>query len=207
MVWDRSLLARPLRTDRAPYNGPCGLKCPVRSTSCLHSRRALRPIGSTVVADFVRGIGACALASLTAHSSAMAGNQGRILSGPSQSVYLLELIPYPITGGLTSSRHPCMRTRPICHRPLFGPLFVIPCWACSWRHGRASASRRCYLADTDDRLSRNTDPVPDLTTRLWLLTHPDLRRVARIRTFLDEVGDAARSALGDSGVDQPGLST
>lgn len=48
----------------------------------------------------------------------------------------------------------------------------------------------CYLADADPRLSRAGPPIPELATPLWLLTHPDLRRVARIRAFLDFVAGA-----------------
>lgn len=50
----------------------------------------------------------------------------------------------------------------------------------------------CYLADADDRLQRLTDPVPELATQLWLLTHPDLRQTARIRRFMDYVVNGIR---------------
>jgi C4-dicarboxylate-specific signal transduction histidine kinase len=33
-------------------------------------------------------------------------------------------------------------------------------------------------------------PLPDMEGSLWLLTHPDLRKVARIRTVLDFMADA-----------------
>lgn len=49
----------------------------------------------------------------------------------------------------------------------------------------------CYLGDASAGLVRVGAPVPELANELWLLTHPDLRRVARIRTFLD----AMRAAL------------
>ncbi|HDZ39402.1 MAG TPA: LysR family transcriptional regulator [Marinobacter sp.] len=50
----------------------------------------------------------------------------------------------------------------------------------------------CYIGDTDGHLKRLTEPVPELTTQLWLLTHPDLRRVTRIRTFLSEIRESLR---------------
>lgn len=50
----------------------------------------------------------------------------------------------------------------------------------------------CYLGDGDRRLVRLGDPIPELVNDLWLLTHPDLRRVARIRAFTEFVGDAIR---------------
>lgn len=43
----------------------------------------------------------------------------------------------------------------------------------------------CYVGDAEPRLARAGDPVPELESELWLLTHPDLRRVARIRAVLD----------------------
>ncbi|KRC34919.1 MULTISPECIES: LysR family transcriptional regulator [unclassified Lysobacter] len=43
----------------------------------------------------------------------------------------------------------------------------------------------CYLCDGDTRLVRVGDPIPELRTDLWLLTHPDLRRTERVRVFLD----------------------
>ena len=50
----------------------------------------------------------------------------------------------------------------------------------------------CYLGDGDPRLVRLGEPIPELANDLWLLTHPDLRRVARIRAFTEFVGDAVR---------------
>ncbi len=43
----------------------------------------------------------------------------------------------------------------------------------------------CYLCDPDPRLVRIGDPLPDLETELWSLTHPDMKAVSRIRAFLD----------------------
>ncbi len=48
----------------------------------------------------------------------------------------------------------------------------------------------CALGDADPELRR---AVPDLVlpgTRMWLLTHPDLRRTARVRCFLDYMAEA-----------------
>lgn len=50
----------------------------------------------------------------------------------------------------------------------------------------------CYLGDGDGRLVRLGEPIPELVNDLWLLTHPDLRRVARIRALTELVGDAIR---------------
>lgn len=54
----------------------------------------------------------------------------------------------------------------------------------------------CYLADTDSRLVRLTPSLPDLATDLWLLTHPDLRRVARIRALMEFVVRQVRNEGG-----------
>ena len=45
-----------------------------------------------------------------------------------------------------------------------------------------------------------SDPLPELEVPVWLLTHPDLRDTARVRAFLQHVGDAiaARLRLGDT---------
>lgn len=56
--------------------------------------------------------------------------------------------------------------------------------------GLGVAALPCYLADAVAALRRVTVPLPDMEAALWLLTHPDLRRVARIRTVLDFLADA-----------------
>ena len=47
----------------------------------------------------------------------------------------------------------------------------------------------CFLADQDARLSRILAPPDELTSELWLLTHPDLRRTARVRALMDFLVD------------------
>lgn len=61
------------------------------------------------------------------------------------------------------------------------------------RDGLGRAVLPCYLADADPALVRLGEPIPELATDLWLLTHPDLRRVARIRAFMAYVAEALRS--------------
>lgn len=51
----------------------------------------------------------------------------------------------------------------------------------------------CYLGDVDKRLARLSSRIPELETDLMLLTHPDLRKTARIRLLLDFVAEATRS--------------
>lgn len=45
----------------------------------------------------------------------------------------------------------------------------------------------CYLCDPDPRLVRLGEPIPEMESELWSLTHPDLKAVSRIRAFLDFV--------------------
>lgn len=40
-----------------------------------------------------------------------------------------------------------------------------------------------------------SDPIPELETPVWMLTHPDLRDTARVRAFLQHVGDGIASLL------------
>jgi DNA-binding transcriptional LysR family regulator len=55
----------------------------------------------------------------------------------------------------------------------------------------------CYLADPEPELRRLFPPIPVLSRELWLITHADLRRTARIRAFMELVGDglAAQRAV------------
>lgn len=53
------------------------------------------------------------------------------------------------------------------------------------RAGVGVAPIPCYLGDVDPELVRVAPPISQMSSALWLLTHPDLRRVARIRAFLD----------------------
>ena len=58
------------------------------------------------------------------------------------------------------------------------------------RAGLGLALLPCYLGDGERHLRRIGAPIKALDSGLWLLTHPDLRRVARVRAFLDFMGPA-----------------
>lgn len=62
------------------------------------------------------------------------------------------------------------------------------------RDGLGRAVLPCYLADAEAALMRLGEPIPELATDLWLLTHPDLRRVARIRAFMAYVAEAVKAS-------------
>lgn len=55
------------------------------------------------------------------------------------------------------------------------------------RAGLGVAPLPCYLGDADPELARVGPPIAETASALWLLTHPDLRRVTRVRAFLDFV--------------------
>ena len=51
------------------------------------------------------------------------------------------------------------------------------------RGGVGLAVLPCCLGDTEPGLVRVTEPIDEIATPLWVLTHPDIRRAARIRAF------------------------
>ena len=57
--------------------------------------------------------------------------------------------------------------------------------------GIGLAALPCYLGDGDPRLVRaRRDPVKEMETALWVLTHQDLRGTARVRAFTEFVAHA-----------------
>ena len=50
----------------------------------------------------------------------------------------------------------------------------------------------CFAGDTSDKLRRLETIDRVLATSLWILTHPDLRRAARIKAFIDYMSAALR---------------
>lgn len=58
------------------------------------------------------------------------------------------------------------------------------------RNGVGVAVTGCFAGDPDPGLRRvYADPVTDADMDLWVLTHPDLARVARVRAFLSFIAD------------------
>ncbi|MEM9797334.1 MAG: LysR family transcriptional regulator [Pseudomonadota bacterium] len=72
--------------------------------------------------------------------------------------------------------------------------------ACS--AGLGIALLPCLFGDADPRLVRATDRAPAESRMIWLLTHTDLRRTARIRTVMDWaeriLRDARPRIIGDA---------
>ena len=40
-----------------------------------------------------------------------------------------------------------------------------------------------------------SEPIPELSVPVWMLTHPDLRDTGRVRVFMQHVGDAIAERL------------
>ncbi len=51
----------------------------------------------------------------------------------------------------------------------------------------------CFLADREPLLERVFPPPESLSTSIWLLTHPDLRHIARVKVFMDFFTDAIKN--------------
>jgi DNA-binding transcriptional LysR family regulator len=56
------------------------------------------------------------------------------------------------------------------------------------RAGLGVAVLPCFVADREPELERVTEPECSGEFGVWVLTHPDLRRNARIRAFMQEIG-------------------
>jgi len=58
------------------------------------------------------------------------------------------------------------------------------------KQGHGVVPLPCFLADPESELERIIDPPEGLASKLWLLTHLDLRRTARVRAFMDFLMEA-----------------
>lgn len=54
-----------------------------------------------------------------------------------------------------------------------------------------------FMAARHPELLPVSDPIPELSVPVWMLTHPDLRQTARVRAFMQHVGDAVAARLAD----------
>jgi DNA-binding transcriptional LysR family regulator len=53
--------------------------------------------------------------------------------------------------------------------------------------GAGLAALPCYLGDSDPRLIRVRGPIAEMATALWVLTHPDITRAARVKLFVEYI--------------------
>jgi DNA-binding transcriptional LysR family regulator len=59
------------------------------------------------------------------------------------------------------------------------------------KEGIGLAILPCYLGDPEPEIVRALpEPLPERARELWIVTHSDLRRTARVRAFFDVVGDS-----------------
>ncbi len=52
-----------------------------------------------------------------------------------------------------------------------------------------------FMAERHPELVAVSEPIPELAVPVWMLTHPDLRETARVRAFMQHVGDALAQRL------------
>ena len=52
----------------------------------------------------------------------------------------------------------------------------------------------CLLADDEKELVRLAEPVNELDTDVWILTHAALKRVARVKAFTDFLYERLRAS-------------
>jgi len=52
-----------------------------------------------------------------------------------------------------------------------------------------------FMASRHPELVAVSEPIPELGVPVWMLTHPDLRQTARVRAFMQHVGDAVAARL------------
>ncbi len=55
------------------------------------------------------------------------------------------------------------------------------------RHGMGLGVLPCFVGDTDPSLRRLTPPLSEVTPSLYVLVHPDLRRVPAVRIMMDSL--------------------
>jgi DNA-binding transcriptional LysR family regulator len=73
------------------------------------------------------------------------------------------------------------------------------------RSGMGAGMLLCPLADAEPDLVRLADPLPQLDTQIWVLTHPDLKRVARVKALADFLYEKLRGdpRIGDPRIGDP----
>ena len=62
------------------------------------------------------------------------------------------------------------------------------------RSGMGLGLLLCFLADDEKDLVRLAEPADELDTDLWILRHPALKGVARIKSWTDFLNDKLRAS-------------
>ncbi|WP_374675780.1 LysR family transcriptional regulator [Ideonella sp.] len=63
------------------------------------------------------------------------------------------------------------------------------------RTGIGVAVLPCFMEANHPELVAVSEPIPELSVPIWMLTHPDLRDTARVRAFMQHVGDTLAERL------------
>ncbi len=91
-----------------------------------------------------------------------------------------------------------VKASPFPYLPAHGKINNAALQVEAARHGMGLATLPCFLGDTTDGLCRVPGTEPYENYDVWLLSHPDLRDAARLRTFrqfIVEVFDEKRMLL------------
>ena len=64
------------------------------------------------------------------------------------------------------------------------------------KQGLGVAPLPFFLAEPEHELKRILEPPTDFASELWLLTHPELRRTARVRAFVEFLTEAVEEVQG-----------
>lgn len=72
------------------------------------------------------------------------------------------------------------------------------------RHGMGTGLLLCLLAEGHGELVRLAGPFEALDTQVWILTHPDLKTVARIRTLTDFLYERLAHRISPTLISAPG---
>jgi len=99
-----------------------------------------------------------------------------------------------ITGDVSLAHLPATRWL-ARHVPTAGSVLRCNSWLSQLAAARAGlglAALPCFLGDRAPELVRVLPPDPALAGELWLLTHPDLRRTARVRAFMETIARGIR---------------
>jgi DNA-binding transcriptional LysR family regulator len=65
------------------------------------------------------------------------------------------------------------------------------------RTGLAVGILPTFMATRHPELVAVSEPIPELSVPVWMLTHPDLRQTARVRAFMQHVGDNVAARLAE----------
>lgn len=185
-----SLLPEVLEAFRARYPGVVVDIAMSNAFANLTKRDAdiaIRPAGTPPETLIGRKVAAIAFAVYAVPSMAAAFNPRSFAAHP----WLMpdDTLTDTAVAAWFRARHP--KVQPVLRADSFAVLRDAA------RAGLGYTVLPCYLGDLSPGLVRAASPIKGLATDLWLLTHEDLRRTARVRAFLEVAGEmlAAQRSL------------